>query len=97
MKLQFHVPLVEHHVLFVQPTQKLTGEGSSTHVHHKAATSSHGKIASATVLGMQQQVLIAAEAVGAAVVVAGEIEAVAKEVEGVAAVEQALFLQLESQ
>lgn len=46
---------------------------------------------------MQQQVLIAAEAVGAAVVVAGEIEAVAKEVEGVAAVEQALFLQLESQ
>ena len=40
MKLQFHVPLVEHHVLFVQPTQKLTGEGSSTHVHHKAAISS---------------------------------------------------------
>lgn len=56
-----------------------------------------GKIASATVLGMQQQVLIAAEAVDAAVVVAVEVEAVAKAVEGVAVVEQALSQQLESQ
>ncbi|CAN6821728.1 unnamed protein product [Brassica oleracea] len=58
------------------------GRGSSSHVHHKAATSSNGKIASATVLGMRRQAIIVVDAVDATVLVA---------------VEQASSLRLESQ
>lgn len=39
MRVQYHVTLVEQHVFFVQPTQKLTGEENSSHVQHKAAVS----------------------------------------------------------
>ncbi|KAF3506231.1 hypothetical protein F2Q69_00004945 [Brassica cretica] len=39
------------------------GRGSSSHVRHKAATSSNGKIASATVLGMRRQAIIVVDAV----------------------------------